>query len=223
MVGPQEEWELTMSAEIKAGLHGVNSIKACKKGILHLSLKDGTKYEIKEGELNIEGVLYGEVAASILGTIEITDLTNNMQSIIEFDPDWLTKVEVLKSWIPFTKRKEQRPTDHCDINIYHIADDGESKTLVASGVGSYLENVKFEEEEYWQLSDPFTEWYIPNEAVLPSDSSERLDYRALEIRDTETAQTEKEVIEERQRHDRKIRAQVQSAREKSGDKYVPIA
>ena len=46
MVGPEESWEMTMSAEIKAGLSGANSIKAYKKGVLYLKLNDGTEYEV---------------------------------------------------------------------------------------------------------------------------------------------------------------------------------
>ena len=43
-----------------------------------------------EGELNVEGILYGEILAQILGTIEITDVTNRMKAVIQMDPDRLS-------------------------------------------------------------------------------------------------------------------------------------
>ena len=81
---------MTMTAEIKAWLSGANSIKACKKGVLHITIEDGTQYEVVEGELNVEGILYGEILAQILGTIEITDVTNRMKAVIQMDPDRLS-------------------------------------------------------------------------------------------------------------------------------------
>ena len=44
------------------------------------------------------------------------------------------------------------------------------------GKGSYLEKVTFDGEDYWALPDEFEEWYILNQKLLASDSSERGDY-----------------------------------------------
>jgi len=40
-----------MSAEIKAGMSGINSISGEKIGELNVYLNDGTHYTIKEGKL----------------------------------------------------------------------------------------------------------------------------------------------------------------------------
>ena len=87
MIGPNNSWHMKTTAEIKARLSGANSIKACKRGTLHITIEDGTQYTVTEGELNVVGIVYGDIMAYISGNIVITDVTNSMEAVIQLDPD----------------------------------------------------------------------------------------------------------------------------------------
>jgi len=56
-----------------------------------------------------------------------------------------------------------------------LSEGGEHKAEIDKGSGSYLENVKFGDQFYWKLFDPFHNWQMPS-MLLESDSTKRPDY-----------------------------------------------
>jgi hypothetical protein len=58
--------------------------------------------------------------------------------------------------------------------------------------------------------------------ALDSDSAKRIDSCSLRDGDSEAAQKNKEILEELQRHDRKIREACDARREKGGKKFAKL-
>ena len=171
MEGPEQKWKFSVIQEFKAGLNGHNSIKAHKEGDIILTLFDGTEYRIEEGWINIDGLIYGELVVCVCGKIVIKDVTHKLTAEVQFDPDnqegMLSSVtSKLKFW---GAKKVKRPSDHFDVEIFEEV-KGEKKS-VCQGKGSYLENIEFEGEKYWEMGDEWGEWIKPDDStLLKSDS-----------------------------------------------------
>ena len=89
----------------------------------------------------------------------------------------------MKSFIPFTTKVKPRPSDACDITIYHLSEGGEEAKEIDKGSGSYLENVIFGDTIYWKLYDPFHRWLLPADGLLDSDSLKRPDHFWIKEKD----------------------------------------
>ena len=164
-------------------------------------MKESCKHIVSDLFSLVEGIMYGQTVANIAGTIEIRD-SNNFGALIEFDPD-----KRASRWnIPFMKKREMLPTDSLTITISQLSMSDDHKVTIAEGYGSYLEHVKFDDQVYWKLGDPFSQWMIPSdEFFLESDSSNREDYKNILVQNYESAQIAKEEIEKTQRNDKKMR------------------
>lgn len=84
--------------------------------------------------------------------------------------------------------------------------------MLATGKGSYLENVIFgegdDQEEIWTINDLslVTTWLKPDVSqILESDGTRRKDAQAIAIKSWTTAEEEKHKLEELQRRDKKLR------------------
>ena len=130
MEGKDGKWRFEVIQEFKATLNGHNSIKAHKEGALVLTLYDGTQYLVEEGYINIEGLVYGELVVNICNQIKVTDITHNLEAVVQFDPDNQEGVlsNVASKFKFWGSKKTKRPADHFDINIYE--QNGEANEVV---------------------------------------------------------------------------------------------
>ncbi len=71
--------------------------------------------------------------------------------------------------------------------------------------GEWSENLYFNNEIYWWVKDHEPVTMTKMDFVLPSDSTMREDLNSLLNDDLTNAQSSKESLEEKQRHDRKLR------------------
>lgn len=207
MEGPNGDWKFEVIQEFKAGLSGPNSITGYKEGALVITLADGTQYVVEEwAKLLVSGIAVGETVLNIFGKVIIKDITNNLISETIFDPDRQdgTMSKIASKLMFWGAKKVKRPADHFDINIYENEID--SSNVIWTGKGSYLEYIEFEEERYWELGDAWGEWHKPDtEIMLESDSWLRPDLNYIKEKDFENAQKAKEDLENKQRHDKKLR------------------
>ena len=83
--------------------------------------------------------------------------------------------------------------------------------IVASGTGSYLEQIKYEgdEESIWSINDEISrlQWVEQLEECmsLPSDSSSRPDSHHILNQEWDEAEAAKHVLEDAQRGDKRLR------------------
>ena len=82
---------------------------------------------------------------------------------------------------------------------------------MASGTGSYLEQIKYEqdEESMWSINDDISrmQWVQQVEEciLLPSDSSKRPDAHHILNQEWDEAEAAKELLEDAQRNDKRLR------------------
>lgn len=82
---------------------------------------------------------------------------------------------------------------------------------MASGTGSYLEQIKYEqdEESMWSINDDISrmQWVQQVEECisLPSDSSKRPDAHHILNQEWDEAEAAKELLEDAQRNDKRLR------------------
>ena len=104
----------------------------------------------------------------------------------------------------FAKKKTVQ-YDECKIEIRQLNPETKKKELKATGVGSWLGQVVFDDKVYWSYFDEKkTEWSQEGLWLLPSDSFFREDLNAV-VKGVDLAQKEKERLEELQRSDQRLR------------------
>ena len=83
--------------------------------------------------------------------------------------------------------------------------------IVATGAGSYLEQIKYEgdEESIWSINDEISrlQWIeqMEDSMSLPSDSLKRPDSHHILSQEWEEAEATKQVLEDTQRNDKRLR------------------
>ena len=83
---------------------------------------------------------------------------------------------------------------------------------MATGTGSYLEQIKYETdgESMWSINDEISrmQWVEQVEEcnILPSDSSKRPDAHHILNQEWDEAEAAKQVLEDAQRNDKRLRA-----------------
>ncbi len=81
--------------------------------------------------------------------------------------------------------------------------------------GSYLGFLEFDHKRYWDARDAETFNLIKPPLILPSDSRYRPDLCALAAGNLEEAQKNKEILEELQRADAKLRTDFEKQQQKA--------
>jgi len=89
--------------------------------------------------------------------------------------------------------------------------------------GNYMGYMDFGPVRYFDVRE-VNKYYFPiipmGEYSIESDSTKRLDSSTLRYKTVEEAQFHKERLEELQRHDRKLREEADTRREKTGKKFA---
>eukprot|EP00826_Nyctotherus_ovalis_P058190 TRINITY_DN7984_c0_g1_i17.p1 TRINITY_DN7984_c0_g1~~TRINITY_DN7984_c0_g1_i17.p1 ORF type:complete len:419 (+),score=105.35 TRINITY_DN7984_c0_g1_i17:198-1454(+) len=189
-----------------------NSIKVRSLGKHVVILKDEEKTTIelvKRPNVLVEGLVVGKRTMSYIDTLEIEDKTNGIYAQGRFNPEKQGLLEKI-----FNKTKFTRPDFFKGFITKNkgLLEDASrkafySKDMISYFEGQWLEFLVIDGESYWDLEKnrPVINYGIKN--PLPSDSVNRADLGPLTEGKLETAQKEKEALEDVQRGDRKLRAE----------------
>ena len=191
-----------------ASIH-VNSLYTSRLGKYFIKFKDGTLLRVIMPPITLKGLSMGDRIFNFIDKGLVMDLTNNLCSYIEMNPDELGFFE------SFFKSKKTF-SDYFRGNIVNIKDvlideTGGNHKLRKNAKsygnfeGEWTSFISFDNVEYWNNSMKTLNIYS-HEFILPSDGRFRPDLINLIDGNEEESQLEKEKLEERQREDRKLRA-----------------
>ena len=192
-----------------ASVH-INYLYTSRLGKYFIKFKDGTLFRVIMPPITLNGLSMGDRLFNFIDKGLVLDLTNDLCSYIEMNPD------ELGFFASFFKSKKTFP-DYFRGNIVEIKDvsvdeNGGNHKLkknaksFGSFEGEWTSFISFDNVEYWNNSMK-TLHLFSHEYTLPSDGRYRPDLINLIAGNEEQSQIEKEILEVRQRQDRKLRAE----------------
>ena len=181
---PDGDYKFYGSHQLKAHLNGPTSLAGTKENDYILELKDGTKYSLQDPLMLINNLLSpGNQTTSYINKIYFTDLTNNIQAELHYNP-WSdntysgTFKRALKWGFGKVKKPKDAPQgakvrrgDDIFISINQITESNanaaqsndkkdkkskgkeEEKIVLASGEGSWLSHLIFEGKVWWRIEE----------------------------------------------------------------------
>lgn len=195
---------------------GISTIAGYKKGDITIEFPDTNQKIVCHTfpECEMRGVMKGTRTYDYIKQLKISDHGNNIHTDIIFNPD---KKGWLRRWFSSTQKthhdyfegiisdneefdyKNERGND-----LKKLEDKGKLQ-VYAKIEGNWTENMSMDDELVWEYSKykPLKLQYINN--PLPSDCRFRTDLIALLNNDYAKAQEQKDVLENIQRNDRKLR------------------
>jgi hypothetical protein len=192
-----------------ASIH-VNSLYTSRLGKYFIKFKDGTLFRIIMPPITLKGLSMGDRLFNFIDKGLVIDLTNNLCSYIEMNPDELGFFQ------SFFKTKKTFPDffkgNIVDLQDVTIDENGGNHKLnkkaksYGTFEGEWTSYISFDNIEYWNNSMKSLNLFS-HEFTLPSDGRFRPDLINLINGNEEQSQIEKEKLEVRQRQDRKLRAQ----------------
>ena len=190
----------------------VNCFTSKKLGNVIIELKNGYKYRIYYPNICAGGTTVGKKVFNILNCALVVDLKNQLCSYIKFNPD---KVGLFQGF--FSKKKDimyypdkfiGKIVNLSDVKIddngsnHELAKDAKTYGILG---GEWTQEVFFGDQIYWKRNlENYCKMY-EMDYKLPSDSSLREDVALWGQNDEEKAQIKKEIYEEIQREDTKLR------------------
>ena len=130
----------------------------------------------------INGVMLGDRIYNYYGDLVVKDYKNKIEAVASFQ-DELAEGVIQKI---FAKKKTVQ-YDECKIEIRQLNPETKKKELKATGVGSWLGQVVFDDKVYWSYFDEKkTEWSQEGLWLLPSDSFFREDLIMRWLKETST-------------------------------------
>ena len=198
-----------------------NSVKARQIGPTWINIGDN-EYFITLPYVYLSGIIFGKRYYNWQGTLTVTSPSENLYSEIYINPDKKGAISGIFS-------KQQTPSDYFMGNIWRIKDthpiltvEGR-KTIQDSAKKNYQGLVQeiegeigkiegywtlyidIDNKRYWSFDEyrPYIVADAPN--PLPSDSRFRPDLKAWIEDNQEEAQTQKDIVENLQRRDNKLR------------------
>ena len=192
-----------------ASIH-VNSLYTSRLGKYFIKFKDGTLFRVIMPPITLKGLSMGDRLFNFIDKGLVIDLTNNLCSYIEMNPDELGFFQ------SFFKTKKTFPDffkgNIVDLQDVTIDENGGNHKLnkkaksYGTFEGEWTSYISFDNIEYWNNSMKSLNLFS-HEFTLPSDGRFRPDLINLINSNKEQSQIEKEKLEVRQRKDRKLRAQ----------------
>jgi len=192
-----------------ASIH-VNSLYTSRLGKYFIKFKDGTLLRVIMPPITLKGLSMGDRIFNFIDKGLVMDLTNNLCSYIEMNPDELGFFQ------SFFKTKKTFPDffkgNIVDLQDVTIDENGGNHKLnkkaksYGTFEGEWTSYISFDNIEYWNNSMKSLNLFS-HEFTLPSDGRFRPDLINLINGNEEQSQIEKEKLEVRQRQDRKLRAQ----------------
>lgn len=190
-----------------------NSIVAKKgkfKPVLKLKDSRATLYTITYPTFTISNTLIGKIHAHYNDEMIFKDKTNKLIGVVRFQPDnpglldgfyglignyQETRKDFFRGFITLNK----------DLIKNHKRSAYQSKDIISYFEGHWIEEIMFDGTNYWEIDQIKDEIVIPTQNPLPSDSRFRSDLQEFIQDHTEEAEKQKEILENIQRNDRKLR------------------
>jgi hypothetical protein len=226
MYHPEGLYRLHGQGEVTAKMGGLNSICGSRLGQTIVEFKDGSKVKVTNPEMRIDGIMMGDRTINYCKSFFITDTTNNISAEIAFnyvETGTLSKIgSKFKSF--FVSPSSDKPVyDTFTVTICKLTRNKETKAImknvVSRGSGSWLSYIEFDDDIYWKIKDTITDlWICSQPGKLQSDSTKRLDTHFIKMKNFDKAQKEKEILENMQRNDSKLR---KANAPKPSDKAMP--
>ena len=188
----------------------VNTLYSTRLGKFFIKFKDGTLYQLRLPTITLKGISMGDRLYNYSDKCLVEDLTNNLCSYIEINPDEPGFFSGLfKSKKTFPDYFRGKIVDLNDVTIqennqHKLAKNAKSYCKIE---GEWTSFISFDEVEYWNIDNVKSFTVYSHPFTLPSDGRYRGDLINLIKGDQEKSQVEKEKLEVRQRQDRKLRAE----------------
>ena len=188
----------------------VNTLYSTRLGKCFIKFKDGTLYQLRLPTITLKGISMGDRLYNYADKCLVEDLTNNLCSYIEINPDEPGFFSGLfKSKKTFPDYFRGKIVDLNDVTIqennqHKLAKNAKSYSKIE---GEWTSFISFDEVEYWNIDNVKSFTVYSHPFTLPSDGRYRGDLINLIKGDQEQSQVEKEKLEVRQRQDRKLRAE----------------
>lgn len=205
-VGPNECYKFQGYFEYKAWLSGLNSIGGARVGKQTVNFADGSIVTIKDPNIDIAGLAFGDRVNHIVGQLIITDHTNKLEAVVTYNPPTKSGGYFKSIKKKLFKSSKEQPTDAILIQIMQKANNNDKEqVVVCEGSGSWLEYIEFEGKPFWSVDDDYDQWYLVNDRSLPeqlhehlleSDSCFRKDMLHLKNQDYDAAEIEKRALED---------------------------
>ena len=192
-------------------------------GKVTIKLPDDTTYELEYPQVEVDGLMSTQKVLNPFGEVVIKDITNDYQLTIRFDAMKDQRSSGLMSMI-WSSTPEVEATggqkfrrDLLTIEIEKINTETEEKEIVSQGSGSYLEEIKFEDdaEPFWSINSVIPRIQmveVDPSLILESDSTKRIDAHHLDAEEWDLAESTKHELEEIQRADKRIRTAAEQRR-----------
>ena len=198
--------------EFQANLE-TNTLTLLQDGPNYCEFKDGGKIVFYWPFIKVHGMLFGERTVKWVGVIKVIDEKNRMKAIIKMDDGGkksvFSKVRTdifngaiynYKEIINTNSKKKTKREQH--------KEDAEMKDvdqILAQITGSWLEYLEIDGKQFWCIDKHFPTRAQPVENPIPSDCRYREDLIWVKYGNLHFAEEWKVKLEERQRHERKLK------------------
>lgn len=215
MVHPQGNYKLYGKGEVAARLSGLNTIHGLRIGCTFIEFKNGGQILIENPDMYIDGLMMGDRTLNYIRSFNLRDFENKLTSTITFNYEEKGTLGKLASGFTGlfkSKAATEKPAfDTFSVGIYkgdsYQEVNESAKVLLAKGSGSWLSHIELDGEVYWRQTDEVGEerWVEKAQYKLESDSTNRLDSKFIKEKNYDQAQKEKDLLENVQRNDAKLR------------------
>jgi hypothetical protein len=190
---------------------GANSFDIGAKGNTNILFSDGDVHSINNPGMCIGGTIIGDRTIKFLGELQIVDKKNDLICVIDFNPDersFLNKLVTKKETFPdYIKGIITNISNNTKFNkekdFYEIID--KKKNVLSEVEGEFTSFLNFDGKCFWEFKEGNYPKIYRQEFTLPSDSYFREDLHFLIKNQEDVAGAYKNIMEERQRADRKFR------------------
>lgn len=213
MEHPNRLYRLYGKGEVAAKMGGINTICGSRIGETVIEFRDGSVIKISNPEMRIDGLMMGDRTINYAKSFTVTDQTNDLVAETTFnyvETGTLSKIgSTFKSF--FTSSTSDKPVfDTFSVVVCHHTKNRETnavmKSIVTKGSGSWLSHIEFDGRIYWKIANTITDlWNCNRDNKLQSDSTYRLDSKYIREKKYDRAQKEKDILENVQRNDAKLR------------------
>jgi hypothetical protein len=164
------------------------------------------EYEITHPHAELAGLMFGKRTFKYAGHITVQDKTNELYAILFINPNkqgffssFFTKKphrdDFIKGFVTKNKNLIEHPKESSLKKKKHLS--------ICEGY--WIDRFSIDGEVTWTIDGVQPDPILSQYKKLPSDSSLRLDVKALRNKDEKEAQRLKEELEDAQRNDRKLR------------------
>lgn len=195
VIAADKSWHYWGRGVWSASFRG-NTVKGNQKGWNHVDFADGHRISFTIPQVHVHGIMMGERYVDFHGTMDFVDEANDLHCELQMNPD-------RKGFVKSLFKRAETPTDW----FRGVITKGPAKTgqELCAVEGSWLGFVDIDGVRYFDVRDAPRARHIPADNHLPSDARNRRDLIELLKGDLDMAQKVKEIMEEAQRYDRKLR------------------